>query len=491
MRIFTATKAFLFKNKTETALVLLLLVVSAFLRFTQLGYSDFYGDEAKSLYWNKSVSAQEFLLNQRKGPVQFVVAWFVEQVTGGFDSQLLRLPFALAGSLAVPVLYLLLRRRFGIYVALLGTFLFSFNGFYIAFSRIVQYQSFLILFGLLGILFADIYLSNKKKIYVTLSGILLGLSFLSHYDAIFFLVASVVLYWKSLKKQEWFLFFSSILVVTIPFYLPYILGGYFLNHTGGYLGRRFVRGAESPSTFTYMLYNPWLLALLPFVFAPITFKLKDNKMYRAVLVWFLFALFFFEIVVASPGTHIHNYILPLIILSALGVVEFVKGLKQRRFALGVITVLLLGVLIKQTLAFIPQYNSNYPWGDAKIAESKAQKFIYGFPYKRGWDQVESYLREQGVRSFYTTDNVTIGEFYLRGVPSDVHSPHYFVHVYDNQEFYKYWGEIWVDQEPFSGIPQRVDYAKIVLRRDAARYFDLVEEIRVDGEVTAAIYKQAE
>lgn len=487
-----STKVFVKNNRIEVVVLTFLIIISFFLRFTQIGYSDFYGDEAKTLYWNKTVPATQFLLNQRKGPVQFMAAWFMEKVSGGFEEGIIRLPFAFAGFLAVPVLYILIRRKFGVLVAFVATFLFSTNGFYIAFSRTVQYQSFLILFGLLALLFTDLYVSGKEKLYLVLSGTFLGLAFLSHYDAIFFVVPILFLLKDDFRSRNIWLFFVPVAFLTLFFYIPYVVGGYFEEYTMGYLERRLVKAIASGSIFTYLTYNPMLPRFLIYIFAPIALVFRKDKFVAALILWFLVPLIAFEIVVSSPGTHMHNYVLPLSLLSSIGIVKVIRLFKNNMLKAAIVSLLftlLFGLFSFQATIFVPMFVRGYPWVVRKFDTTKNQLFVYGFPYKRGWGEIAAYLRERGVRSFYTTDNVTIGEFYLRGVPVDLSNPHFFVHVFDNQRFQPLGDDAWLEGVPLDEIPQIIEYQKVVNKRDATQYYELEKEIFVEKEMTALIYKR--
>ena len=136
-------------SKKHTLILVFILVLSFLIRFVGVGYSNFYGDETKVFYLDKTIPAFEFFMDQRKGPMQFFVVWLVEKFSGVPDELYTRLPFAFAGFLSVVVFYLLSKKLFNDKVALLSTILFSFSGFNIAFSRTVQYQSFLILLAYL------------------------------------------------------------------------------------------------------------------------------------------------------------------------------------------------------------------------------------------------------------------------------------------------------------------------------------------------------
>jgi len=143
-------------NKKEVLYILLIILLSSIPRIWDLGYSHFYGDEIKVLYIDKSVPASEFLMNQRKGPIQFITAWVMEKISNGYSEAIIRLPFALAGIINVFLFYILVKKLFGSTSALISTYIFSLSGIQIAFSRTVQYQSFLLLFSFLSLIFLNI-----------------------------------------------------------------------------------------------------------------------------------------------------------------------------------------------------------------------------------------------------------------------------------------------------------------------------------------------
>ena len=430
----------------------ILLFVSGYLRFAQLGYSDFYGDETKTLYFRKDVSASNFLLNQRKGPVQFVSSWVVEKVTGVFNEAYIRFPFALAGFLSVTAVYILVRLLFGFKSALISTALFSLNGFMLAFSRTAQYQSFLILFGLLSIIFAYLFfkeLSIKNRYYLFLSAFFLGLAFLSHYDAVFFgLVTIFILTQKVISDKVVFkgviLFFVLPLVFIISaFYIPYISSGYFQKNTINYVSKR-ISGKEykpNNSYYTYKVYNPSYGSsiILFFGFLSLIF-LKSWKRYM-LLIWFGVPFLLFEIVFSNPGTHILNYVIPLVIFSGvfLNYLTMFLGSRVKIFhGYLVIFVFILVFVVSQAQVFVPVLNNGYPWIGNKV-NNKYNLFLYGFPYNRCWRQVRGYFLQNGMpRSFYTNDNITIGEWYLRGIPSkiitDSQFPEVYISVNNNHEY---------------------------------------------------------
>lgn len=435
------------KKILEILGISIILIISTFLRLPQLGYSNYYGDETKVLYVRKDISAYDFLMNQRKGPIQFLAAWGAEKTFGNFAENTTRLPFALAGIASCLVLYLFVAKLFNPLSGFFSALLFSLSGFYVAFARTVQYQSFLLLFGLLSLYFLARYFKEDKysKILLFLAGIFMGLAFLSHYDAIFFfLPAILILFAKKPRNLRVLYFFAPLMVLVSSFYLPYFFKGYFSEYTTGYISRR-LEGATSykpnNSLYTFWIYHPsyvWLVFGL-FSLLALIYKIK-KPLFWFLLLWFIVPFITFELIFKNPGTHIHNYFLPMLIIAGIGMSELFIWVKKipAKIILGIsYIVFMLSLFHTSATTFIPRFSSDYPWNSCDLSQ-KYQLFLYGFPYYRGWDQVSEYAHEVGgFRSFDTNDNTTIGEYYLQGVP--VHNiessqqPQYYIQVFKNQE----------------------------------------------------------
>lgn len=241
-------------EKKEIIILILLIVFATFLRFPNLGYSEFQSDEKKTIIRTDIYESKyDFLINQRKGPVQYfitsAVLFFTKDPLNEFS---LRLPFAVLNTLSVVIFYLILKdlinemfpsqnvskipknvrngKIFGvltiknpeitkIVVPIFGTFLYLTNGFIVGFSRIVQYQSLNLLFSFLALYFFvklsrtklnktekhknaglksknHIFFSPKKNLYIySFSGVFtLCISLLSHWDAVFFLIPIIYFY---------------------------------------------------------------------------------------------------------------------------------------------------------------------------------------------------------------------------------------------------------------------------------------------------------
>src|SRR6266702_2765505 len=94
------------KNKLITLEIGFLIGISILLRMVNLGYSNFQGDEINALCrfseFNTRIQFLTYLLEQRKGPVQYLITCALSFFDPTFSSELtFRLPFAIANLLAI------------------------------------------------------------------------------------------------------------------------------------------------------------------------------------------------------------------------------------------------------------------------------------------------------------------------------------------------------------------------------------------------------
>ena len=452
----------------EKLFLVILFLITVLPRFLGLGYSEFYGDETKAIYWNKAVPATQFLLNQRKGPVQFLVVWFMEKVSGGFGEFAIRLPFAVAGTLSVFVLYFVVRKWFNWRVAFIAAFLFSINGIFIAFSRTAQYQSFLWLFGFLAIWAAQ----NKRFFF---AGTFLALGFLSHYDAIFFAIPvlyTLLPYFKKNLKNLTYFAIPLVLLVG-SFYAPYFLGGNFGNYTSNYIQKRMSQQESAfSSLYTYSVYNPYVISLPIVLLGALFFVFHGGKNEKVLFgLWFGLPFVVFELVFRSPGTHIQQYLIPLIIMSGYVINELIGLVKKwgtNDIVLAIFVVAGLGYLCYSFSTFIPALNKGYPWRNEELGRLNQSLYLYGFPYHRGWKQVNEHLTSVNDNEFYTNDNLIIASYYLRGISLRGYKPKYYVDISQNQLFKE------IDRSVFGPFEYVLD-----------------KTIEVDGRNQARIYRKTE
>lgn len=480
-------------KKKEIIFLVILFILSAFLRFQGLGYSDYYGDETKTLYLDKTIPAYKFFMDQRKGPLQFMAVWFMEKLTIGYSEVFMRFPFALFGLATVFVFYLLVKKLYGWQTAAVSASLFSLSGFNIAFSRTAQYQSLLVFFGILSIyLFLEALRTKQSWVYF-FSAVSLSLSFWSHYDAVFFLVPITYLLVSNLTKREIELkrilvdFVIPFVLLTCLFYVPYIIQGYFSNNVVGYLERR-LSGSnylENNSLYTFMVYNPTVVFGLVLLFSVQGLLQKFDWKLGLLLCWFLGAVITLEVIVSNPGTHIHNYFIPTYILAGYGVYNIYILLKKtyRRVFLVSISVVFVFLTAISLFVYTPVFSKGYPWKPSKFLgisfnsplKDTYHLYLYGFPYNRGWRQISEFMRsEKRVDGVFTNDNDTIAEYYLLGfnytIPGSNFIPQYYIHVFSNQQFTR-------ENESF--------YLNFI------NNYEEVKKIFVDNELSAVIFKRKE
>lgn len=435
--------------------IVILLAFSAYFRFRLLGYSDFQGDEAKVFLFLKEDSFLSFILKNSKGPGQYLVAWGMESLAlKSIDTELLfRSPFAYINFIATILAFYIPKRFFNLRTALYTLALFSLNGFFIAFSRIVQYQSFLIFLSLLSSLFFLIYLnkSGENRKFLFFAGLTSSIGLLFHYDAFGFIVAQIILLFISKKSFKDYLIYGSGLLTCLVFYVPYVLHDNFLLTFQYLLNDRAVSNFSYDSIFystkllqiyfskefiiiflsllfgslwalppkkillyrmlliglvfviitRYFVGHPYkpliLLSLLIFagLFCLFIYSKKINHNYKYFLVWFFVTFGIYALFLNKPLTHIYNIFLPASFLVSYQLYK----LKGRFIKYFIVIVLVVSSLSFNNKVYI-ENKTEYPWESEKyifggmysgISEGEIVRGIFGFPYYRRLDTLEANL----------------------------------------------------------------------------------------------------
>ncbi len=283
------------------------ILIATSARFINLGYSDFQGDEVSAQnYLFGEERLIPFLLSRTIGPMQYIISYManaVAVVTDTNEEFFVRLPFAVAGILSIFVQYKLCRKFFFEETALISTTLISISGLYIAFSRIVQYQSFVILFSLITVYAFLSYLQDhnrKKLIYI---GLFAGIGLLFHYDSLSFVLPIYIVMFlqdSTIKKKVTDLSYLTTPFVALVsvFYLPFFLQPNFRS-TLLYLANERIRSEFNYDSLYYSvklmsIYHPkeYLMVFLAFT-ALLMFHLLRNSttiIQKSVLVLGVFAI---------------------------------------------------------------------------------------------------------------------------------------------------------------------------------------------------------
>jgi hypothetical protein len=300
-----------FKSVCPLALCLI-IAVAALLRVGNLHYSEFQGDEALAMISAAEALAghENALLLRAKGPDEVLLPLILWPLTGTINETIARLPFTLAALWAIITIYLTGHQLGGRRLGWLAAGFFAFNGFMVAFGRIVQYQALVIWFSSLAFLYTLQWRQTGQARFALLGGLSLGTGLLAHYDAILaapavgwlllgprpnesttqlaspfamrtFIAVSVRLIRTRLKPM--LLFMAAFLLTSLPFYLPFLLDPQ-ANRTGAYVGQRIgteLRNNLSDffhfTTFYSSFYYLILTGLLILAFLGWLIWLADSK----------------------------------------------------------------------------------------------------------------------------------------------------------------------------------------------------------------------
>jgi hypothetical protein len=168
--------------------IAVLLGVAALLRFANSGYAEFHGDEARAVLRAAAViqGEENALFLHRKGPGEILTPVLLFSFTGRITEATARLPFALANLTALLGVFLLGWRMVGPVTGWSAAFLLAFDGYLIAFSRFVQYQSVVLLMSVAAVLVAYRVYRDPRNLgrWLSLCALLLAAGMLHHYDAL-------------------------------------------------------------------------------------------------------------------------------------------------------------------------------------------------------------------------------------------------------------------------------------------------------------------
>ncbi len=491
MKKFLSTKYF-----KENINLIIVFIVSAVLRLSNLGYSDYQGDEIKALYLpSGGESFFDFIINQKKGPIQFLITYLIKIVGISYDNQfLVRLPFAVVGVLSVIFFYKLINSHFGKKIAFYSSMFLATNGFLIAFSRIVQYQSFTIFFMIMCLYFLSLAVSNinyiKKGIYLGL--ICWALSILSHYDGFFifpFVIYLLVSWFKRTeisKSNKIFTFLSAGLIslfLLLIFYVPFLIS--LTESTKDYWSLRISgegMGRNSSSKYLFTVYHPIyvihiyiILFILGLAFISLGLLSKYCLMIKKLpsiltkffthttelmgmvqkealkiyilLIWIIVPVIFYEKLVYSPGTHIYNYIIPMLVVLSFGLVTL-QSLIFKIFEYNIVRIfnltgvlVLFSFLIFQSYAVFVDNYREYPWEEENFLIWRFPKpnreftlLLFGFPYSRDWEGIRYFVKAHPEIGFYVTNEKTkIADYYL-GIKEGDKSVGFYIYIKEPQSF---------------------------------------------------------
>jgi len=451
---------FIRKYLVDILLIIIITAPTAYLRITDLTYSDYIGDEQKSfIRLAENENLYDFFMKQRKGPMQFLFSYIPYFFTGTYrNEEVIRFPYAIMSVFSVILFYLLVKKLTKSRVAgFFSALLLGSNGFFVGFGRIAQYQNLNLVFSFLSIYFAyDLVEKEKHHIRSALLSVLFfTLSLFAHWDAVFIVPVLAVYFGKFLlrkdieKKTKLVVIRNSFLLgclLILPFMIPYTLNLVKSQANKTYFSRRVAAGFTDINYFKFLieLYNPYITFTFVSVFA-ILGALRVKKSWVFVL-WFIFTFLIFWYFFRKPGTHIYNFVIPAIILAGLAIDLMVKSLPKLLKIIPIVIFLgFVGFFYYQSYVFFVDHSREYPWEPKKLYyypdnyypdKNFINEFVYyflsqetpkyaaepklplfGFPHGRYWNEINAFIEEQNnLRNekfgYHTNEDKSVSEWYM-------------------------------------------------------------------------------
>lgn len=211
-------------------------IVAGFFRFGNIGYAEFHGDESRAVLRAAAViqGYENVLFIHRKAPGEILVPATVFAYAGRINEAAARLPFALANLVALLGALLLGWRMRSAVAGWAAALLLALDGYLVAFSRFVQYQSVVLLMSVAAVLVAWRLYRDPRSLarYMTVGALFLAVAVLFHWDGLLAWLPVGVLLIAMLveRKVPWARFWRGVLPAAVVgaatlalFFVPYFL----------------------------------------------------------------------------------------------------------------------------------------------------------------------------------------------------------------------------------------------------------------------------
>lgn len=440
-------------------LLALILLLAAGLRLPAIGGAELHDDEASVFIAAARLvqGERDVLLTQLKGPAQVLLPAGPLLLTGQQTELAARLPFALAGLGVVLGGFVLVRSLAGSAAGgLVAALILALDGFMIAFSRIVQYQSVVVVLAMGALWCAWHFAEGEagRRGHLAAAALLLAVALLGHYDAVFAAPALAWLVFSGGRRRGWrpgqwaaHLALPALAAggLLASFYVPFALHPHFAEavahlseRTGQSRGGLALYNNLASTYGLLSFYN--LAAAVQLVGAVLVGGLAASLLRRPRALWQgLVPLLLWcgggaaatLFLIAQPRTHVYVFTVPLALLAGwcgaqLGARLGGPAARALRFPLagGVLLVALLALLHQTTLYLrqSPEYQRAYP-ATALAPLSTGASGVpidvdarFGFPSRDGWKAVGELYRRGVLAGPYASNQSTeILTWYLRGL----------------------------------------------------------------------------
>lgn len=236
------------------AALLALALVAGFLRFYQLNYSEFQGDETRVLLRTAEAiqGIEDTLFTHRKGPGEILLPASIYVLVDRLNEASARLPFTLLNLAGLFAMFLLGWRMFGAVAGWSAAMLLAVDGYFVGFARIVQYQSMVFCLVVLTVLvlYRLVRVPRLLPNYLTLAAIFLATALLAHYEGGLAVVPGAVLLFVLWRRGVTLARLGKAMIAPVLvgaamlalFYLPFVLHPSFAS-TYNYLADSRIGGA--------------------------------------------------------------------------------------------------------------------------------------------------------------------------------------------------------------------------------------------------------
>lgn len=451
----------------------LVLLLAAGFRLPGLGYTEFQGDETEVILRATGVvqNLPDALFYHGKGPGEVVVVALHYGLLGVLSEGAARLPFALAGVGGTLAFYVVARRLLGGPGGLVAGLLMAFNGYFVAFSHITQYQTLVLLLGMLGLWCAVRWSQGGASHWPVLAGVFVGTAALAHYDAVFFLppITLAALWrirWRGLLDYDelapWLRGAAGGAIVLALFFVPYLdsplfalVTGRIEDRVGAGLPHNNLPGIVASGTLYLGTVLPLLVAGLIAFGALLALVVRSGstnggppplrglptsppvRVWLLALVWAAVPLLFYAFVARKPGTHVHVATSGLLLLAGCGAASIWAAIRwpAPRFALAG---LLAGGLALVGAYLVPIYlqSTAEVVRENKVASlplawrppgGLPAKERFGFPYQAGWKAVGVLFADGTLSGSYdSNEQPQVTHWYTRGVWRCSAMPRYYL-----------------------------------------------------------------
>lgn len=224
--------------------LVILLATALCLRFVNLGYSEFQGDEAKVMLPAVGVvqGDEEVLFTYRKGPTEIVLPAGQLALIGAIDEGTARAPFAFGNVICLLAVFALGWRLFGgtlgALAGWLAAMLLAVDGYFIGTTRMVQYQSLIFLMGVFTLypLARLVFPQGREETattpvagYLLLAALFAATSAVTHYEGFLVWLPGLYLCWllwrrtATLRGLLWAALPALLVggILLVSFYLPF------------------------------------------------------------------------------------------------------------------------------------------------------------------------------------------------------------------------------------------------------------------------------